>query len=61
MDKHEPIFNVPGAVLVTLGVLAAVHLGLTWLSEDTRDWWLLALAFIPARYAGLAAGEINQR
>ncbi len=51
MDKHEPVFNVPGAVLATLAVLGAVHLGLTWLSEDARDWWLLALAFIPSRYA----------
>jgi membrane associated rhomboid family serine protease len=54
-SKHEPVFNVPGAVAATLAVLVAVHLGLTWLGEEDRDWWILALAFIPARYAGLAA------
>ena len=52
MSKHEPIFNVPAAVLATLAVLLAVHLGLEWMSEDQRDSSILALAFIPARYSG---------
>ena len=48
------MFNVPTAVLVTLAVLIAVHAALSMLSPDDYTWWVLALAFIPARYAGLA-------
>jgi membrane associated rhomboid family serine protease len=54
---REPIFNVPGAVLATLAVLIAVHVALSMLSPDQYTWWVLALAFIPARYSGLA-GEL---
>ena len=55
MAKREPIFNVPGGVLATLGVLIAVHAALSLLSPQQFEWWVLALAFIPARYAGFAA------
>ncbi len=55
--SREPIFNVPGAVLATLAVLIAVHATLSSLPEDQYTWWVLALAFIPARYSGLA-GEL---
>lgn len=48
------MFNVPTAVLVTLAVLIAVHAALSMLSPDDYTSWVLALAFIPARYAGLA-------
>ncbi len=49
--SREPIFNVPGTVLAMLAVLIAVHAALSMLSPDAYLWWVLALAFIPARYA----------
>jgi membrane associated rhomboid family serine protease len=52
--SREPIFNVPGTVLAVLAVLIAVHVVLSLLSPDQYTWWVLALAFIPARYSGLA-------
>ena len=55
MLKREPIFNVHPAIVGTPALLAAVHLALALLPEPDWEWWTLALAFIPARYAGLAA------
>ncbi|AGK57829.1 rhomboid family protein [Hyphomicrobium denitrificans 1NES1] len=55
MTKREPIFNVPGGVLATLAVLIMVHIALSLMSPQQFEWWVLALAFIPARYAGFAA------
>lgn len=53
--QREPIFNVPPSIVGTLALLACVHLALALLPEPDWEWWTLALAFIPARYAGLAA------
>ena len=55
MTKREPIFNVPGGVLATLAVLIIVHATLSFLTPQQYEWWVLALAFIPARFAGFAA------
>ena len=55
MAEREPIFNVPAGVLAILAVLIAVHVMLSPLPEDEYIWWVLALAFIPARYSGLAS------
>lgn len=55
MATREPIFNVPGGVLAILVILIAVHAGLALLGPQQFEWWVLALAFIPARYAGAAA------
>lgn len=52
MQRHEPIFNVPPAVLACLAVLAAVHAVLSLLPVESEQWWTIALAFVPARYAG---------
>lgn len=52
MSEREPIFNVPGTVLAILALFVAVHFALNQLSEERFTWWLLALAFIPARYGG---------
>ena len=49
MAEREPIFNVPAGVLAILAVLIAVHVTLSLLPEDEYIWWVLALAFIPAR------------
>jgi membrane associated rhomboid family serine protease len=62
VPEREPIFNVPGAVLAILAVFIVVHLARSFMSIDEQTWFILALAFIPARYSGLAAelpgGEI---
>jgi membrane associated rhomboid family serine protease len=55
VSRHEPMFNVPGAVLALLGVLVGVHAVLAILPEDWGSWLTVALAFVPARYAGFAA------
>lgn len=52
--EREPIFNIPPSVIVALGLLAAVHVGLQLLPTDDANWTTLALAFIPARYGGMA-------
>jgi membrane associated rhomboid family serine protease len=54
VERHEPMFNVPGAVLAVLAILAGVHVVLAALPRDWDTWLTLALAFIPARYAGYA-------
>ena len=54
MERREPIFNVPGVVLAVLAVLCAVHGLRQVLSPAQNEWWTLALAFIPSRYAGFA-------
>lgn len=52
---REPIFNVPVAVIAVLGLLAAVHGALALLPETTDEYVVWVLAFIPARYDGLAS------
>jgi len=47
----EPIFNVPLAVIATVGALVLVHAVRTFALTDQEDVeFLLAFAFIPARY-----------
>lgn len=56
MSAREPIFNAPAAVLAVLVLMAVIHAGRTLLLSPESDAWLVyALAFIPARYAGLAS------
>jgi membrane associated rhomboid family serine protease len=55
VSKREPIFNVPGGVLAALAILIVVHVALSLLQPQDFEWWVLALAFIPARYSGFAA------
>jgi membrane associated rhomboid family serine protease len=57
LSHREPIFNVPGVVLGLLVVFVAVHL-LLWVILPTADseWLMVALAFVPARLHGEAAG-----
>lgn len=55
MTRREPIFNVPGVVLAMLGLLGIVHAVRTWaLSDETDAVATIAMAMVPARYAGLA-------
>ncbi len=59
---REPIFNVPGSVIALIGVFVAVHVFRTLLPVAQDDWFTVAMAFVPARYAGFAdqlpGGEI---
>lgn len=57
ISRREPIFNVPWPVLLMAAVFIGVHLILQWMPPAESEHWLIALAFIPARYSGLA-GEI---
>ncbi|MDX2258583.1 MAG: rhomboid family intramembrane serine protease [Hyphomicrobiaceae bacterium] len=60
--RYEPVFNVPAAVTVLIGIFIAVHVVRGLLPTDLDDWWTVALAFVPARYNGhaedLPGGEI---
>ena len=51
MQRHEPMFNVPGAVVAVIAVLVGVHVALRVLPELWSSWLTIALAFIPARYS----------
>jgi membrane associated rhomboid family serine protease len=51
VQRNEPMFNVPGAVMGVIGVLVAVHAAITVLPELWSSWLEIVLAFIPARYA----------
>ncbi len=56
-QRKEPMFNVPPAVLATVGVLAAVHAMRTLLLNEEQDFQLLlTFAFIPARYGSAGGG-----
>ena len=49
----EPIFNVPAIVIATIGVLVLVHAFRMFVLSDEQDvQFVLAFAFIPARYGG---------
>ncbi len=53
--SREPIFNVPATVLWTLALLAAVQVIRSLLPDEQDHYITLAMAFIPARYAGAAS------
>lgn len=57
MHPREPIFTAPRSVVGVLLVLCLVHAARQVLSDEQDDWFVLAMAFIPARYSGLA-GEL---
>lgn len=48
--RREPVFDVPGAVAAMLGLIVAIHLGRTLLSDQDDNTVVLALAFIADRY-----------
>lgn len=51
---REPMFNVPGSVVALIGVFVAVHIVRQLLPVADDDWFTVAMAFVPARYAGYA-------
>jgi membrane associated rhomboid family serine protease len=54
MSKTEPILNVPRSVAGASALMAAIQLVRGFLPDETDLTFLLALAFIPARYSGAA-------
>lgn len=57
MRGRQPIFNVPASVVAVLAVLVGVHVVRQLLADESATWLTLAMAFIPARYSGMA-GEL---
>jgi membrane associated rhomboid family serine protease len=51
----QPMFNAPATVAGLLGCLIAVHLLRQVLTDVQQEWWVLALAFIPARFSEFGA------
>lgn len=50
--EREPVFNLPGVVLLTLAVLIAVHALRLFAISDADDAYLLrALAFVPGQFS----------
>ncbi len=60
--KREPIFNVPGSVVALIAIFIAVHVVRQFLPVAEDNWLVVAMAFVPARYAGyadqIAGGQI---
>lgn len=54
MQRNEPIFNVPSAVVAVVGMMAAVHLARVLLPADWDNWLVGLLAFIPKRESDFA-------
>ena len=51
IQPKEPIFNIPAVVIATIAVLLLVHaVRMLVLTDAQDDQFLLAFAFIPARY-----------
>ncbi len=54
MAATEPILNVPRSVTAAAALMAAIQLIRGFLPDEVDLTFLLALAFIPARYSGAA-------
>jgi membrane associated rhomboid family serine protease len=54
MGASEPMFNIPRVVLLLAGVMIGMQLIQMLLPTEESLQFLLALAFIPARYSGAA-------
>jgi membrane associated rhomboid family serine protease len=50
-ERHEPVFNIPGMLVVMVALMAAIHLVRVYLLTEAQDNEVLFLAaFIPVRY-----------
>src|SRR6185295_9450443 len=54
MSNSEPILNIPRSVAGASALMAGIQLVRGFLPDETDLTFLLALAFIPARYSGAA-------
>ena len=53
----EPVFNLPGFIVVLAAVLLLIHAARQWLlSPETDRWVILVFSFIPARWSGQMDG-----
>jgi membrane associated rhomboid family serine protease len=57
-EQRVPIFNAPTVVVALLAVLALVHLLRVLLPAEVTEWFTLALAFVPLRYADDLSGDV---
>jgi len=57
LQKNPPIFNVPLVVFALIGSFVGVHLLRQFFNPQAEWELLLTFAFIPQRYAALAAGH----
>jgi membrane associated rhomboid family serine protease len=55
--RREPLFNLPVVVIVSLGVLAAVHGVRLLLSDQDSEMVLALMAFAPSRYLNVAPDD----
>lgn len=56
MNGRQPIFNIPASIIVTAMLIIGLHLYRVSLPSEENLTMLLALAFVPARYAGATPG-----
>lgn len=56
MNGKQPMFNIPASVVLAALALVVLHVVRVALPPETGLTMLLALAFIPARYAGPTPG-----
>lgn len=57
--RREPIFNIPAAIMVTVGLCAVIHFVRVWVLSTDQDIALLVrAAFIPLRYSGRFALDV---
>jgi membrane associated rhomboid family serine protease len=54
VSRNEPALNVPPVITGVAGLLTCVQIVKSFLPDDTKIAFILALAFIPARYSGAA-------
>ncbi|MGD9501587.1 MAG: rhomboid family intramembrane serine protease [Methyloceanibacter sp.] len=54
MNGNEPAFNVPPVISSVTALLTCVQVVKSFLPDETKITFILALAFIPARYSGAA-------
>jgi membrane associated rhomboid family serine protease len=55
---RTPVFNLPGVVLASLGLLAAIYVAQALLlSENAIDWLFFNFGFIPLRYVTLLSEQ----
>jgi membrane associated rhomboid family serine protease len=55
---REPIFNVPAVVLALSALLAAIHIGRSFLPAEVDFAWLIDFAFVPAREISWLAPDL---
>ena len=49
LRAREPMFFIPGVVLLVAGALSAIHAALTFLGPDAQETAIRELGFMPGR------------